>query len=53
MIKNGGTAPERLAIAEDISGVKKRLKSAHRAMKKMDGKPKAGKKLIARPTTPA
>jgi DNA-damage-inducible protein D len=41
MTKNGGTAPERLAVAEDITGVKKRLKSANREMKKMDGKPKA------------
>jgi DNA-damage-inducible protein D len=53
MIKNGGTPPEKLAIAEDISGVKKRLKSAHRAMKKMDGKPKSGQKLLGRPTSPA
>ncbi len=43
MTKNGGTAPERLAIAEDISGVKNRLKSANRAMKKMDGKSKAAR----------
>ena len=38
MTKNGGTPPERLAVAEDITGVKKRLKSANREMKKMDGK---------------
>ena len=37
MIKNGGTAPENLQIAENISGVKQRLKSANREMKKMDG----------------
>jgi DNA-damage-inducible protein D len=36
MVKNGGTPPERLPIAESISGVKKRLKSAERAMKKLD-----------------
>lgn len=36
MIKNSGTAPESLPTAEDISGVKRRLKSAERAMKKMD-----------------
>ena len=40
MTRNGGTAPERLPVAEDISGVKKRLKSANREMKKMDGRPK-------------
>jgi DNA-damage-inducible protein D len=38
MLKNGGIAPESLPIAEDISGVKRRLKSAERAMKKMDKK---------------
>jgi DNA-damage-inducible protein D len=40
MIKNSGTPPESLEIAEDISGVKRRLKSAERAMKKMDIKKK-------------
>jgi DNA-damage-inducible protein D len=51
MIKNsGGTPPERLPIAEDISDVKKRLKSAARAMKKMDGARKPAKK--ASPTLP-
>jgi DNA-damage-inducible protein D len=44
MIKNSGVTPESLAVAEDISGVKRRLKSAERAMKKIDGK-KKGKKL--------
>lgn len=44
MTKNGGTPPERLAIAEDISGMKKRLKSANRAMKKMDGTRKSARK---------
>lgn len=36
MIKNSGVTPEALPIAEDISGVKKRLKATARAMKKMD-----------------
>ncbi|MGC2160498.1 MAG: hypothetical protein WA634_01190 [Silvibacterium sp.] len=40
MTKNGGTAPEQLPIAEDIASVKKRLKSANRAMRKLDGKQK-------------
>lgn len=40
MIKNSGVAPEALPTAEDISGVKSRLKSAARAMKKMDAKKK-------------
>ena len=44
MIKNSGVPPEALPIAEDISGVKKRLKATDRAMKKMD-KP-ATKKLL-------
>jgi DNA-damage-inducible protein D len=40
MTRNGGTAPEKLPIAENIGGVKGRLKSANKAMKKMDGKKK-------------
>lgn len=36
MTKNSGIAPEALPVAEDISGVKKRLKATARAMKKMD-----------------
>jgi DNA-damage-inducible protein D len=44
MIKNSGTPPESLPIADDIHGVKRRLKSAERAMKQMDGK-KRSKKL--------
>lgn len=36
MLKNSGIPPEALPIAEDISGVKKRLKSVARTMKKMD-----------------
>lgn len=46
MTKDGGMAPEQLPIAENISGVKSRMKSAARAMKKLDGKPKGGKKLL-------
>jgi DNA-damage-inducible protein D len=38
MMRNGGTAPETLPIADDIHGVRRRLKSAERAMKRMDGK---------------
>lgn len=38
MMKNSGIPPEQLPIAEEISGVKRRLKSAERAMKKMDVK---------------
>lgn len=44
MIKNSGVAPENLPIAEDIGDVKKRLKSAARAMKKMDVPRKPAKK---------
>ncbi len=40
MVKNSGTTPESLPIADDIGGVKRRLKSAAKAMKKMDGKKK-------------
>lgn len=46
MIKNSGVAPEALPIAEDISGVKRRLKSAARAMRKMDAKKKTVKGLL-------
>ena len=42
MIKNSGVPPESLPIADEISGVKRRLKSAERAMKKMDGKKNKG-----------
>ena len=38
MIKNSGTAPESLPIAQDIGGVKKRIKSAYKGMKKLDGR---------------
>jgi DNA-damage-inducible protein D len=46
MTKDNGTAPERLPVAEDIAGVKKRLKTAHKEMRKMDGKPKKKSKLL-------
>jgi DNA-damage-inducible protein D len=46
MVKNSGIAPEALPIAEEISGVKKRLKATARAMRKMD-KPAAKKQLKA------
>lgn len=38
MVKNGGTPPESLPVADEISGVRRRLKSAAKAMKQMDGK---------------
>lgn len=38
MIKNGGTAPELLPIEDNVAKIKKRLKSAAREMKKLDGK---------------
>jgi len=36
MIDNSGIAPEHLPISEDLNAVKKRLKSAHKGMKKLD-----------------
>jgi len=36
MIANSGIAPENLKIADDINEVKKRLKTTHRGMKKLD-----------------
>ena len=36
MIKNGGTPPESLPVGENINNVQRRLKSANRAMSKMD-----------------
>ena len=36
MIKNSGTKPEALPIEQDISDVKKRIKSAYKGMKKLD-----------------
>jgi DNA-damage-inducible protein D len=46
MIKNSAVAPESLPTAEPISGVKKRLKSAEKAMKKLDGKPRDTRKAL-------
>ncbi|MFL6445853.1 MAG: hypothetical protein ACJ713_18695 [Candidatus Sulfotelmatobacter sp.] len=46
MIRNGGIPPEALPPEEDISRTKSRLKSAARAMKKLDGK----KKPLSLPT---
>ncbi|MEO5655634.1 MAG: BRO family protein [Nitrosospira sp.] len=40
MIRSSGQLPEDLPIEENISHVKKRLKSANKEMKKIDGKPK-------------
>jgi DNA-damage-inducible protein D len=45
MTKNGGTPPELLPVDDDISKVKRRLNSAARAMKKMDGKKPPSKSL--------
>ncbi len=36
MLENSGIAPENLPIAEDLNKVRKRLKSAHRGMTKLD-----------------
>jgi DNA-damage-inducible protein D len=44
MMKNSGTTPEALPIADDVGKVRKRLKSADREMKKLDG-PKKPKRL--------
>jgi DNA-damage-inducible protein D len=41
MTKDNGTAPELLEVAEDIAGVKKRLKTANKGMMKMDDGPRA------------
>ncbi len=42
MMQNSGIAPEELPISEDLNSVKKRLKSTHRGMKKLDkASPKA------------
>lgn len=37
MLQNSGTAPERLPVADNITTVQSRLKSANRAMNKLDG----------------
>jgi DNA-damage-inducible protein D len=47
MTKNSGVPPESLPIADDISGVKRRLKSAEKAMKKMDNNKKKPPKALA------
>jgi DNA-damage-inducible protein D len=44
MLKSSGVAPESLALEEDIHSVKKRIKDAHKEMKRLDKKP-APKKL--------
>jgi DNA-damage-inducible protein D len=36
MLENSGIAPENLPISEDLNAVKKRLKTAHKGMKKLD-----------------
>jgi len=36
MIENSGIAPEKLPISEDLNIVKKRLKTAHKGMKRLD-----------------
>jgi DNA-damage-inducible protein D len=47
MTSNGGTPPESLPIAENIIVVQRRMKTANRAMKKMDVPAKPSKKLAA------
>lgn len=47
MLRNSGTAPENLPLEEDISTVKRRLKSAQKEMHKLDNKP-ARKSLPAK-----
>jgi len=49
MIKNSGKTPESLPIAENIKIVQGRLKSANRAMTKMDNVNK-GRKSLPKPT---
>jgi len=44
MTKNAGIAPETLRLEEDVNNVRKRLKSANRAMNKLDGPKRARKK---------
>jgi DNA-damage-inducible protein D len=51
MTKNGGIPPEQLPAVENIRGVKKRLKSANKAMKKMDEKKKRTPRLTAGATS--
>lgn len=39
MVRSGGIPPESLPLEKHISTVKSQIKTTHRAMKKMDGKP--------------
>ena len=41
MVKNSGVAPESLPLSDDIGKVRRRMKSADREMKKLDGAKKA------------
>jgi DNA-damage-inducible protein D len=50
MIRNSGSTPESLPIEEDISKVKRRIKSARKAMEKLDAPEKAGAKRLPKPT---
>lgn len=45
MIRSGGVPPEDLALEDDIGNVKKRIKSAHREMRKLDGAAPAKRRL--------
>ncbi len=47
MIRSGGEKPENLPLEEDIAHVKKRLKSANKEMRRIDGKTK---KRIPKPS---
>jgi DNA-damage-inducible protein D len=38
MIRNSGTKPEDIALVEDVKVIKKRLKSAHKEMRRLDTK---------------
>jgi DNA-damage-inducible protein D len=38
MLENSGIAPENLPVSEDLNAVKRRLKTAHKGMKKLDAK---------------
>ncbi len=48
MVRNSGIKPEALPIEQDIGGVKKRIKSAYKGMKKLDDR----KRLAAPKKTP-
>lgn len=49
MIKNSGAPPESLPIADNINSVQKRLKSANRAMTKMDVPGKGARNTLPKP----